>query len=79
MTTVSLKLPEGLHKRLVALARKLGKSKSEVVREALEAFLDRSGSAARGSCLDRAGELTGCLEGPKDLSHSPRHMKDYGR
>ena len=31
------------------------------------------------SVVDLAGELVGSLEGPGDLSTSPRHMAGYGR
>ena len=37
--TISLKVPEAMDARLTAIAKQAGKTRSEVAREALEAFL----------------------------------------
>ena len=79
MRSVSLKLPDSLHAELVKTARRLGRSKSTVLREALEAYVDGGPRRRRGSCLDVAGNLAGCLEGPGDLSSSRKRMREYGR
>ena len=80
MTTLSLKLPAGLNARLEAAAKKKGRTKSEVAREALEAFLG-AGASSRGggSCFDLARDLAGSLKGPGDLSYSKRRLRGYGK
>ncbi len=79
MRAVSLKLPDPLHEQLAATARRLGKSKSTVVREALEAHLNGETARIRGSSLDLVENLAGCLQGPKDLSTNKRHLSGFGR
>ena len=79
MRTVSLKLPDPLHEQLAATARRLGKSKSTVVREALTAFLNGETALPGGSCLDLVDNLAGCLKGPRNLSTDPKHMTGFGR
>ena len=81
MITMTLKLPGGLHARLSAAARKIGTSKSEVARQALEAFLEdaRRHRHRVGSCLDMAKDLAGSVKGPGDLSFNKRYLKDYGK
>lgn len=76
MTVVSVKVPDALVRRIDTLARESGKSRSEVIRDALEAW---SGHHGGGSLLDMAGDLVGALEGPGDLSTSPEHLEGYGR
>jgi len=80
MSTLSLKLPVGLNARLEAAARKKGRTKSEVAREALEAFLGAGApSQGGGSCLDLARDLAGSVKGPGDLSYSKKHLRGYGK
>ena len=79
MRTVSLKLPDSLNDQLAAAARKQGKSKSSVVREALTAFLNGETALPGVSCLDLVHNLAGCLNGPRDLSTNRKHMTGFGR
>ncbi len=79
MTTITCKVPEKLASQLDALARTERRSKSDLVREALEDRL--RGKRRRGSA--RAGDLVrhlrGSLKGgPSDLATNPKHMKGYG-
>lgn len=76
--SLSLKLPDDLDARLAALAAWQGASKSEVVRNALDAYLARGDAAAPGSALELAGDLVGAFDGPEDLSHADQHMDGYG-
>ena len=78
MKTLSLKLPEELHTRVVDIARQRGSTKSEVVRNALEASLAGDATSFSGSALNLAGNLVGVLDGPDDLSHHQKHMGGYG-
>jgi hypothetical protein len=80
MKTLSLKLPPRLRSRLERAAKQRGQSKSEVVRAALEQFLndERAGKGPL-SALELAGDLVGCVEGPGDLSTNPRYMEGFGQ
>ena len=79
MKTISLKLSEGLLRKLEHAARERKQSKSEVVRVALTKHLNGARSTARPlSVLDVAGDLVGCAEGPADLSTNPKYMEGFG-
>jgi hypothetical protein len=78
MRTLSLKLPEEIDNRLEARARELGKTKSELMREALVSFLD-SKPESGVSCLDLVLDLVGTARGPGDLASNKKHMRGYGR
>ncbi len=77
MPPLSVKLPKQLQELLDELARSRGMSRSDVVREALRLYAVSSGTLS-GSVTDVAGELVGSLDGPRDLSTAPRHMKGFG-
>jgi len=84
MSTLSLKVPKKLETRLTAAARRRGKTKSALVREALDRFLcdDENKKRNKGrarSCLDLMSDLVGCVSGPGDLSYNKRYMRDFGR
>lgn len=79
MKTLSLKLSDELETKLVSAARKQQLAKSELVRRALDVYLNNSENVQAGSFLELAEDLIGSLEGPDDLSHNRAHMKDYGR
>lgn len=78
MKTLSLKLPDELDTRLSAIAKRQRSNKSEVVRNALDAYLTKETMPQQGSVLVLAGDLVGVLEGPGDLSHSDDHLGGYG-
>ena len=78
MKTVSLKLTEALLRKLEQTAKEQGQSKSHVVRCALQEYLNGEQTVARGSFLEAAGDWIGCVEGPGDLSHNPKHMEGFG-
>ncbi len=79
MKTISLKLMESLDEKLVAVAAKQGVSKSALVREALETYIQNEKSSRPGSCLELAKDLFGSVEGPPDLSFHKKYMKGFGR
>jgi predicted DNA-binding protein len=78
VTTMSLKVPEVLERRLARLAESRGASRSHLIREALEHFLDET-SAHPESCLALASDLIGCVEGPADLSHNKKRLEGFGK
>jgi hypothetical protein len=79
MTTISLKVPATLDSRLAEEAQRRRTSKSALVRECVEKMLvaPRKGHAA--SCLDLAGDLAGCLNGPSDIATNPKYLEDFGQ
>jgi predicted DNA-binding protein len=78
MKALSVKLPDPLETRLAAAAKKRRVSKSSLVRDALEAFLEADGIQA-GSALDVVRDLAGSIHGPGDLSYNKAHLRDFGR
>jgi predicted DNA-binding protein len=80
MKVLSLKLPEHLDRKLSAVVKRRGMRKSAVVREALQRYVDESREIRKGSFLDLAGDLVGCVkDAPPDLSSNPKHLHGYGR
>lgn len=79
MKTIAIKLPDELLSKIERVANQRGKTRSAVMREVLEDFLADQRRLARGSCLDLARDLAGCVQGPEDLSNNPANMDDYGK
>jgi len=79
MKNISLKLPEELHFTLEHIAKQRGAAKSDVVRDALEAYFAGAKNGSRMSIADLAGDLAGCIEGPPDLATNPKYMRGFGR
>lgn len=80
MKSLSLKLSRTLEARLAAAARRSGRSKSAMVREALQAYLSRSGDAAVTSFATLAKDFLGCVDGgPPDLSYNQKLLKGLGK
>jgi len=73
--TVSVKLPAPLATWLTQQARALRRSKSALVRQALEQQRSQPG---KGTCLDLMEDLCGCVRGPRDLSTNPKHLERFG-
>jgi hypothetical protein len=76
MKTVSVKLPAHLATWLTRQARELRRSKSALVRQALER---QRSEPVKGTCLDLMDDLCGCVSGPRDLSSNPRYMEGFGK
>jgi metal-responsive CopG/Arc/MetJ family transcriptional regulator len=82
MKSISLKLPAGLHAKLDRASIHRKQSKSDIVRAALELYLNSSYSPNGKqtiSALELAGDLVGCSDGPHDLSTNPDYLKGYGQ
>ena len=77
---ISVRLDAEIERRLREAARAAGKNESEVVREALTAYL--AGHQRRENALEvarRAG-IIGCAKGlPSDLSTNPDYFEGFGR
>jgi len=84
MKTLSVKLPEALAKWLAGEARLTRRSRSALVREALEAKRNDHSAESRGSKepmnMDEAlGSLGGTFRGPKDLATNPKYFDGFGK
>lgn len=78
---MTVKLPEDLAFRLEKRAKRLGVSKSSVVRASLENELNgRSAVEETPSAYDVLKGGFGCVKsGVGDLSTNPKHMEGFGR
>ena len=79
MRTISLKLEDEIDARLAAAAKRSGKTKSQVTREALVAFLDWKSRKSGISCLDLVKDLVGTAKGPGDLAANKKYLRGYGK
>ncbi|MCC6123421.1 MAG: ribbon-helix-helix protein, CopG family [Pirellulales bacterium] len=79
MKTISLKLPEALDSKLSAAARRSKRTKSAVVREVLEDYLNGTAPAKKVSCYDLTADLCGIFDGPPDLSTNKNYMEGFGQ
>jgi len=76
MKTLSVKLPSQLSGWLSKRSKELGRTQSELVREALE---QQRVARDDASCHELMQDMCGTFEGPKDLSTNPKHLKNFGR
>lgn len=81
MKTITCKLRDELAVRLEKRARRLGVSKSELVRESIERELGRNGVVEdEPSMYDLVKDDLGCVDsGVTDLATNPKHMEGFGR
>jgi hypothetical protein len=74
--TLTLKIDRSLDHWLAGEARRLRRSKSQIVREAL--MRRRNGERQR-TLHDRMKHVCGIIKkAPSDLSTNPKHMKGFG-
>lgn len=79
MTTITCKVPEKLAAQLDALARTERRSKSAVVREALEERLKTKRRRGQVTAYDLVKHLCGSIkDGPSDLATNPKYMEGFG-
>jgi len=79
MTTITCKLPEKLAAQLEALARTERRSKSALVREALENRLKAQRRRGQVTAYDLVKHLCGSIkDGPSDLATNPKYMEGFG-
>jgi predicted DNA-binding protein len=76
---LSVKIPRKVANRLRSIAKKSGRTKTEILLTALEHQLEREAESSAGSFLDAAQDLAGCIEGPSDLATKKRHLEGFGR
>jgi hypothetical protein len=73
--SLTLKLPADLYRWLAEESRRSGRSKSDLVREALQ----RRRQKKKVSALDLCGDLAGIVSsGLGDLSTNKKHLEGFG-
>jgi metal-responsive CopG/Arc/MetJ family transcriptional regulator len=77
---ITVRVPKALGTLLRNCSRAKGQTPSDLVRVALEAYLNReSGPRSAYEMAEEAG-LIGCLRrAPKDLSTNRRHFEGFGK
>ena len=77
MKTISLKVDDTLDTWLTEEAEKLGRTRSDIVRDALEQRRNGGGPATVHDLMkDYCGIIKG---GPRDYATNKKHMKGFGR
>jgi Arc/MetJ-type ribon-helix-helix transcriptional regulator len=84
MKTLSVKLPESLAKWLAGESKQTRRSRSELVREALEEKRNGPANGARRAkkpmtMAEAMEDLRGTISGPRDLSTNPKYFDDFGK
>ena len=77
MSTLTLKVPAETTRWLEEQAKKTSRSKSAIVRDAIERLRSDGG---RASALEAAGDAVGRVKsGKRDLGSNKRHLRGFGR
>jgi len=77
---LTIRVPEALTARLRSRSRAKGTTESELVREALEKYLERSSPQRTAFDLAEEAGIVGIAQrAPKDLSTNRRHFKGFGK
>ena len=78
--TITTKLPLSLDRQLEKLAARLKKTKSVVVRLAIQELLRQPDLEFKLSAYEVLSEFEGSISGlPEDLSKNTKYMKGYGQ
>ena len=75
MKTLTLRIQEPLDRWLTQEAKRLGRTRSEIVRVAL---VRASNGRRKVSLHDRMKDVCGIIKGPRDLSTNPKHLEGFG-
>jgi hypothetical protein len=78
MSTLTLKVSDGLNTQLNSFSKKNGMSKSELVRIALLEFFSKNDTDFKGSFLDLSKDLAGSIKAPTDISINKDYLEGYG-
>jgi predicted DNA-binding protein len=77
---ITVRVPQGLTARLRSRSRAKGTTESELVREALENYLENSIQGRTAYELAEEAGIVGMVRrAPKDLSTNRRHFKGFGQ
>lgn len=76
---LTVRVPATLEARIRDRSRVKGQTPSDVVRIALENYLNEDRRAGSAYALAKAAKLIGCARrAPRDLSTNPRHFEGFG-
>jgi len=76
---ISVRVEPALRKKLGRIARRFGKSESELVRDVLSEFCQRDSGQSAYDLAKRAGIIGMIKDAPPDLSTNPKYMEGFGR
>jgi len=77
---LSIRVRPKLRRELRGFSSATGRRESEIVREALEEYLDANGRSETCFDIARRSGLVGAVEdAPTDLSTNPKHLRGFGR
>lgn len=77
---ITIRLDGDIEARLRQEAKASGKNESELVRDALAAYLARKTRPATALEVARRAKIIGCADGmPADLSSNKDHFEGFGR
>lgn len=79
MEVITFKCPEKLADKLRRESRGRKISKSNLIRQALEFYLDRKGLTSHTSLYSLSKDLCGAINGPEDLSENSSYLEGYGQ
>jgi len=80
MTTLTLKVPDLLARKIDGAAKRQHASRSAFIRRAVERYISEDlAENEQPSAYDLIRDFVGTVEGPRDLSTNPRHMEGYGK
>ena len=76
----TVRVPETLGSRLRRTSRNNGRTPSELIRVAVENYLEDEPDRGSAYVAAKAAGLIGCAShGPKDLSTNRRHFEGFGK
>ena len=77
---ITVRVPQALTARLRNRSRAKGTTESELVREALENYLeDSAGERSAYELAEEAGIIGSARNAPRDLSTNQRYLKGFGK
>lgn len=79
MGILTVKLPDELSHRLQQAAKHARRNKSDLVRDALQQYLNKNTTGDKASSLDLVGDLVGQGKGPGDLSSNTIYLDCLGQ
>jgi len=79
MNTLTLKISSGIKEKLKSYSKRIGLSRSEVVRNALIYYFEMNEQNNQGTFYDLAKDLAGSVKSASDLSTNKKYLSGYGR
>lgn len=80
MQVITFKADEELVEKLDSLADEQRATRSELIRQAIEQYVESEARIAEApSAYEALKDVIGSVEGPGDLATNPEHMEGYGQ